>query len=83
MHIEMAVKNSSSCDCPDVCTTIWYRNEISSGTFPNSVWEYPETVIKRPEFQGVSTEDLIVYAKYINPFKIQFYNGLAFLMETL
>jgi hypothetical protein len=65
-YIEQVVKNASSCDCPDVCTTVWYRNEISSGTFPNSVWEYPPTVIERPEFRDLSTEELIVYAKYTN-----------------
>ncbi|XP_046649836.1 pickpocket protein 28-like [Daphnia pulicaria] len=81
---ERVVKNASSCDCPDVCTTVWYRNEISSGTFPNSVWEYPPTVIERPEFRDLSTEELIVYAKE-NFVKLNVYlksdSGMCYIMK--
>lgn len=68
-NIELVVQNSSLCECPDECTTVWYRNEISSGTFPNSVWEYPNSVLKRPEFQRLSTNHLDSYAKYSNLFQ--------------
>lgn len=80
---ELVVQNSSLCECPDECTTVWYRNEISSGTFPNSVWEYPNSVLKRPEFQRLSTNHLDSYAKK-NFVKLNVYlksdSGLCYIM---
>jgi hypothetical protein len=60
--------DSNVCYCPDVCTTVWYKSEISTGTFPNSVWEYPPTVIDRPEFRNMNQTDLKIYAKYSQSF---------------
>lgn len=41
------ITNSSACDCPEECNSLWYRNEITTGTYPNPVTEYPISITRR------------------------------------
>jgi len=59
------IKNESSCYCPDNCNSVWYTHTISSGNGPNSVAEFPSSLLKQEKFHNLSKRDFIVYAKLV------------------
>merc|ERR1712071_274839 len=52
--------NTTCLHCEEKCDKIAFRNEISSGFYPNLVQEYPEALYKRYSF---TKEDLNSYAQ--------------------
>ena len=54
--------NTTCLHCEEKCDKIAFRNEISSGFYPNLVQEYPEALYKRYSF---TKEDLNSYAQYV------------------
>ena len=48
--------NNTACICPDLCNSVWYMSEITQGTYPNPVVEYPPSIRKRPEFRDFESE---------------------------
>ena len=76
--------NSTQCNCPEQCNYIWYRNEITTGTYPNSVSDYPLLVIQRFQSDNKNGKSFDEYAKE-NFAKLNVYfkstSGLRYIMD--
>ena len=74
--------NSSACDCPEECSSLWYRNEITTGAYPNPVSEYPISIVNR--WKDKNETSFKEYAKK-NFAKLNVYfkstTGIAYVMD--
>ena len=54
------VRNSSLCNCPELCSSVWYRNEITRAKYPSPLSTYPESIVGK----GIEgNETFSAYAK--------------------
>ena len=69
MHLSVFMKayvtsNTSACNCPDACDSVWYTTEISSGNGPNPTADYPSELIERiQKFRIMNKTVFNIYAK--------------------